>query len=124
MNFNSIRVRYSIIFVGIGLLMAISSFLTFNLISDFEAGMNRFTKEYTPSISAVLNADRDLYQARVAEISALLHPNDKDRFAGNLESYQENAQQAYDRMHVLLDLLVEDEDIAQKVNGFESAFTT
>jgi methyl-accepting chemotaxis protein len=122
MNFNSIRVRYSSIFVGIGILMAASSLLTFNLINDFENGLDRVSNAYMPSISAVLNADRDLYQARVAEQNALLYPNDKDILASSLESYQENAQQAYDRMHVLLDLLIDDKDIETKVNGFEGAY--
>lgn len=122
MNFNSIRVKYTTIFVGVGLLMAISSFMTFKLLNDFRLGFDKVSTQYTPSISAVLNADRDLYQARVAELDALLNYTDKDSLANDLAVYKENAQQAYDRMYVLLDLLKADKDIAVKVQGYEGAF--
>lgn len=122
MNLNSIRAKYSIAFVGVGLLMAVSSFMTFKLINEFQQGFNTVATHYSPAISAVLNADRDLYQARVAELDALLNVNDSEKLASSLDSYLENAQQAYDRMQTVLELLVDDKDLATKINGFESAF--
>ncbi|WP_411744412.1 methyl-accepting chemotaxis protein, partial [Reinekea sp.] len=108
----------------VGLLMAVSSFMTFSLLNDFRHGFDRVSTAYTPAISSVLNADRDLYQARVAELNALLNYTNKDSLANELAEYKENAQQAYDRMYVLLGLLEADKDIAAKVSGFEGAFET
>ena len=49
---------------------------------------------YLPAIDLVLNADRDLYQARLAERSMALGMTD----SGLLEEHNENAQQVFDRV--------------------------
>lgn len=59
---------------------------------------NKLASRYLPAISLLLNADRDLYQAFVAERSVL------DAAAGDYVSnlkaaHAENLQQAYDRVH-------------------------
>ncbi|QEY64020.1 methyl-accepting chemotaxis protein [Metapseudomonas lalkuanensis] len=58
----------------------------------------RLTNRYLPAISLLLNADRDLYQAFIAERSLL------DEAAGEhvqalKADHAENLQQAYDRVH-------------------------
>ncbi|WP_277374838.1 methyl-accepting chemotaxis protein [Pseudomonas sp. AA-38] len=61
------------------------------------------TQQHLPAISLLLNADRDLYQAFVAERSLL----DEDA-AGNAEDlrafHAENLQQAHERVHKFADL--------------------
>jgi methyl-accepting chemotaxis protein len=61
------------------------------------------SNRYLPGISLLLNADRDLYQAFVAERSAL-----GEGAAEHLDKLQathaENLQQAYDRVHKFADL--------------------
>ncbi|SNS12273.1 methyl-accepting chemotaxis protein [Pseudomonas segetis] len=56
------------------------------------------TKRYLPGISLLLNADRDLYQAFVAERS-LLDEAVGDHAQALTASHAENIQQAYDRVH-------------------------
>ncbi|WP_422777305.1 methyl-accepting chemotaxis protein [Pseudomonas mediterranea] len=56
------------------------------------------TKRYLPAISLLLNADRDLYQAFVAERS-LLVGNAGDHVQALRASHAENLKQAYDRVH-------------------------
>ncbi|MCG6576569.1 methyl-accepting chemotaxis protein [Pseudomonas sp. AF32] len=58
----------------------------------------RLTKRYLPAISLLLNADRDLYQAFVAERS-LLAGNAGDHAQALRTSHAENLKQAYDRVH-------------------------
>ena len=56
------------------------------------------TNRHLPAISLLLNADRDLYQAFVAERSLL--DEDSGAYAAQLRaSHAENLQQAYDRVH-------------------------
>ncbi|MDN5515925.1 MAG: methyl-accepting chemotaxis protein [Pseudomonas sp.] len=56
------------------------------------------TNRHLPAISLLLNADRDLYQAFVAERSLL--DEDSGSHAAELRaSHAENLQQAYDRVH-------------------------
>ncbi|XAM85619.1 methyl-accepting chemotaxis protein [Pseudomonas sediminis] len=56
------------------------------------------TNRHLPAISLLLNADRDLYQAFVAERSLL--DEDSGSHAAQLRaSHTENLQQAYDRVH-------------------------
>ncbi|MDH1559855.1 methyl-accepting chemotaxis protein [Pseudomonas chengduensis] len=56
------------------------------------------TNRHLPAISLLLNADRDLYQAFVAERSLL--DEDSGAHAAQLRaSHTENLQQAYDRVH-------------------------
>jgi len=58
----------------------------------------RLTKRYLPAISLLLNADRDLYQAFVAERS-LLVGGTGDHAQALRTSHAENLKQAYDRVH-------------------------
>jgi len=61
------------------------------------------TNRHLPAISLLLNADRDLYQAFVAERSLL--DEDSGSHAADLRAaHAENLQQAYDRVHKFADL--------------------
>ncbi len=59
---------------------------------------SKLTNRYLPAISLLLNADRDLYQAFVAERS-LLDEAAGEHVAALKSSHAENQQQAYDRVH-------------------------
>lgn len=56
------------------------------------------TNRHLPGISLLLNADRDLYQAFIAERS-LLDEGSGDHANDLLAAHTENLQQAYDRVH-------------------------
>ncbi len=56
------------------------------------------TNRHLPAISLLLNADRDLYQAFVAERS-LLDENAEEHAAQLRKVHADNLQQAYDRVH-------------------------
>ena len=61
------------------------------------------TNRHLPAISLLLNADRDLYQAFVAERS-LLGEGAGEHVAALKETHAENLQQAYDRVHKFADM--------------------
>ncbi|GLK89500.1 chemotaxis transducer [Pseudomonas turukhanskensis] len=62
---------------------------------------SKLTNRYLPAISLLLNADRDLYQAFVAERS-MLDEGAASHIDALKSSHAENLQQAYDRVHKYL----------------------
>jgi methyl-accepting chemotaxis protein len=80
----------------------------------------RLTNRYLPAISLLLNADRDLYQAFVAERS-LLDEGAGEHVEALKAAHAENIQQAYDRVHKYADMQPGAEAIAL-VGKFDNGF--
>lgn len=115
---SSMRLKLSaamiLVIAALILVVVTGNFLTRNL----QNGMTTFGGHYLPALSAVLNADRDLYQARVAEMGYLLG-RDRDKA---LASFEENAQQAFDRMQKYRQLMDAYPEILSKLSQFDSTF--
>ncbi|MBD2836759.1 methyl-accepting chemotaxis protein [Pseudomonas sp. JM0905a] len=82
----------------LALLMVLVGSLGMQGIAQVGDSSKQLTNRYLPAISLLLNADRDLYQAFIAERSLL------DEAAGEhvqalKADHAENLQQAYDRVH-------------------------
>ncbi|WP_299267599.1 methyl-accepting chemotaxis protein [uncultured Psychrosphaera sp.] len=122
MNLKSIRVRYTAMFCSIAVVLLISNIMNFSLVSKTENGMTLFAHEFNPAISAVINADRDLYQARTAELQILIGNNNSSKIIENQKDFEENAQQAYDRMQDFKQYMSAYPDVSQKLNQFDAAF--
>jgi methyl-accepting chemotaxis protein len=104
--------------MGIAVLSLIILFLTYGtLTKKLNKGVDDFGHQFLPSVSFVLNADRDLYQAYVAQLHYLLSPGQDD-----LKDFKDNAKQAYDRMMKFKNLMDDHPAITSKVNDFESRF--
>ncbi|WP_111976882.1 methyl-accepting chemotaxis protein [Algibacillus agarilyticus] len=121
MNNLSIRIKYSIplfimVFALILILIA-NAALTNNLEDNADVFPNRFM----PAISVVLNADRDLYQARVAEIQ---YVNTSGRTANLRSDFEENATQAKDRFNEYRRHMQDFPDVLTELRGFEQAYST
>ena len=80
----------------------------------------RLTNRYLPGISLLLNADRDLYQAFVAERS-LLDEGAGEHIAALKATHAENMQQAYDRVHKFASMQPGAEAM-QRVAQFDTGF--
>ncbi len=117
---NSIRVRLSLamIIISLSLMLVVAggNLLTENL----KGGLRSFGSNYLPAISAILNADRDLYQARVAELSYLLG---QDR-ESTIKDFEENAQQAFDRMQKYRSLMADYPEILSRIDQFDTTFSS
>ncbi|WP_211232689.1 methyl-accepting chemotaxis protein [Marinobacterium litorale] len=84
------------------------------------AGIEHQVDDFIPAISAVLNADRDLYQAREAELRLLANNGDTE----SLESdRQENAQQVKDRFATYRDKMSAYPEVLGRFTGFDKAFS-
>lgn len=113
----SIRAKLSIS-MGIAVLSLIILFVSYGaLTKKLNNGVDSFGHQFIPSVSFVLNADRDLYQAYVAQLHYLLSPGKED-----LQDFKDNAKQAYDRMMKFKNLMSTYPAIISKVNDFDSRF--
>jgi methyl-accepting chemotaxis protein len=81
----------------------------------------RVALSYVPSVSAALNADRDLYQAYTAQQNLIFAAQTGKDTSGFLDAYKENAGQALERMETARELLQAD-GIEAKLDGFGTAY--
>lgn len=120
---NKIRVKYAVAFIGVALSLLVVVTADLLLVHSVRDRMTEFSGTFNSAISAVLNADRDLYQARVAELESLQTAPDSAEAEALSADYAENAQQAYDRMLEFTQLLGAYPDIVERLAGFESLYT-
>ncbi|MGS2743042.1 methyl-accepting chemotaxis protein [Halomonas sp. LS-001] len=117
-----INVKYTLAFIGVAMAVVVVVVAESLLVNDVRQRMMEFRKTFSPAVSAVLNADRDLYQARMAEITALNLPSGSEGAAAKYSEYQENADQAYARMHDFMQKLSEYPVIMESLQDFETRF--
>jgi methyl-accepting chemotaxis protein len=97
--FTDLRFRWKIALpiIGLGLLLVLVGLVGMAGITRGVDASSRLTDRYLPAISLLLNADRDLYQAFVAERSMLADVNEA-QYQVQLRSHAENLQQAQQRV--------------------------
>ena len=88
-----------------------------NLVSDTDD----IAATYLPSISQILNGDRDLYQALVAQMSVVDQSFNNENTSGALEDFNENTEQARQRFLESSQRLA-GTGISDVSDGFEGAF--
>ncbi|GAD03213.1 methyl-accepting chemotaxis protein [Agarivorans albus] len=120
MNVKSLRFKYSVIFAVNAMLLILVSLIGFNVGKSTYSSLLTVEENILPALAAVLNADRDLYQARVAELEALEAPS--SALAGLMDDYQENAEQAHQRMQKFKELLSDYPEATQSLQSFEQRF--
>ena len=105
--------------IPVGIVAILILVLTSIQLSSMRIVTNDFIsihENYNPALKMVLNADRDLYQARLAERSIALGLQDSDLNA----SYQENIKQISDRLTRVKSLNIDDTSKADVNNALEA----
>lgn len=115
------RWKIALPIIGLAVLLLLTGGLGVRGISQEVESSTRLTERYLPAISLLLNADRDLYQAFVAERS-LLGAGSAAHLQALRDSHAENLQQAYARVHQYADLRPGD-DALRLVAAFDRDFT-
>lgn len=88
-----------------------------NLVSDTD----NIADVYLPSVSEILNGDRDLYQALVAQMAYVDASFNNQHGADYLKSFEENSTQARERFKKAVERL-EGTGVSDVANGFDAAF--
>ncbi|WP_440903897.1 methyl-accepting chemotaxis protein [Catenovulum sp. SX2] len=119
MNIHSIRIKSSMPIVALGIALLFVFFTLTHLISMQEDALKYQSEKFLKSIAVVLNADRDLYQAKVAELNILNNVGDK---ASNNEDRRENALQVKQRFEAYKRYLADFPDVVGRFDDFDKLF--
>ena len=127
MNINdfTIRTKFSIPLLLIVILTLLISFLSLTGNSRLSADTQRLSGVFLEAVDTGLNADRDLYQALTASQSYILKKSEGNNdTAKERQDFNENAQQALDRMHKVLALVQDYPEILSAQKSFEEDYQT
>ena len=94
----SFRIKITVPLLVLAAVFVASFFANLVFTQQMSERIMTTAEEHMPSLDLVLQADRDLYQALVAERSMLLFNRDSLEFAALIESQAENIEQARDRI--------------------------
>ncbi len=97
--------------------------LNYMALEKMQGNTDLFAARLMPAQGVVLNADRDLYQALVAQQQLLL-TEDPQAVAGLVKDFAENADQAHERMQSYLKLMSHFPEISSQLGGFEGQYRT
>lgn len=118
MNWRDLSLKWKLA-LPLGIITGLLLALSIQQISMMGSVTDKFKSiydNYVPAIDLTLNADRDLYQAQIAERTMAMGHVSQD----NLKSYHENIQQVEDRLKKVLTLPIA-ADIKTDVNAFLQA---
>ncbi|BFM50477.1 methyl-accepting chemotaxis protein [Marinomonas sp. THO17] len=115
--FKTIRGRYTFTFSALALTFIAVIISSERLINYLQNHLGK----YSPGISLIQNADRDLYQSRIALISFVLLPQNGSP-AELKSAILENAQQAYDRMKGFQKIASDIQEVNTLLKNYESEY--
>ena len=94
----SIRVKAAFGLVLLTLFIIVIGWLNYLALAKLQGNTDLYAETLMPAQGVVLNADRDLYQALIAQQEFLLVQGKGDKAAGFRKDFDENVQQAKERM--------------------------
>lgn len=115
------RVKVALPFAITAIALIVIVIFAVNTVRHLVSGTDLIAEVYLPSVSEVLNGDRDLYQALTAQKNYVEIFGRGVEAEEHLASYEENAQQAYDRFNQAVERL-QHTNASEISEGFESAF--
>lgn len=121
--FNSIRVKFSLMFIIMAVVLIVIAVTGAMQNRSTLKQMQEFSQLFNPAISAILNADRDLYQAQLSQEALLQEELSAEKRKSEIDNWQENVDQARDRMGEFKQILKNHPQVLQSTNGFEAQFS-
>ncbi|PYF79529.1 methyl-accepting chemotaxis protein [Marinomonas alcarazii] len=121
MRLNSIRVKSSLPVLVMSITFVIAMIAVVFIINQLTVALNTQADSYGKASAVILNADRDLYQAKLAEQRLVVGVGKRD---DEEKDRVENAQQVKDRFNLYRQYLSAEPEIYQSQGGFDKAFTT
>ena len=123
MKMLSIRAKAAFGLVLLTLFILTIGSLNYMALEKMQGNTDLFAARLMPAQGVVLNADRDLYQALVAQQQLLLG-GDPQVTAALTKDFAENADQAHERMQSYLKLMSQFPEISSQLDGFEGQYQT
>ncbi|NYT73208.1 HAMP domain-containing protein [Halomonas sp. QX-2] len=120
---HQIKVKYALAFISVALALLVIVVADALLVNMVKSRLDTFITNYIPATSATLNGDRDLYQARVAEIEYLLSDPSSEQATALIAEFEENAQQAYDHMSHYAELMQNHPELTTQLANFETLYS-
>lgn len=119
---NTISVKYGLAFLAVAISMIVVVVADMLLINALKERIAEFGRDFQPATAAILNADRDLYQAHVATMEYMRVGPGSAAADRQYAVYQENAKQAYDRLQVFRQKLAGHDDIVLDFGNIETLY--
>ncbi|WPC75427.1 methyl-accepting chemotaxis protein [Vibrio porteresiae] len=116
----TIRAQIGFAILLLTLFLLCVSVLNYMAVKSLDSTIGLFANRLMIAQSAVINADRDLYQALKGQQDAIIYK--QEVLSKAQASFDENEQQAYDRMHKFLKLLDQYPEITGQFQGFDNTF--
>lgn len=120
--FKSIRVKFSLMFIAIAAVLIFISIFDATRNHQIVDQLQEFSQRFNPATSAILNADRDLYQAQLSEVILLDDQLNAEQRQKEIKNWQENVDQAKDRMLQFRQMLANHSTVIDATNGFDEQF--
>ncbi|WP_230389318.1 methyl-accepting chemotaxis protein [Vibrio nitrifigilis] len=119
MRVHSIRLKMMLPILLLGIVL-LGIFAFMQIMVKYEAkAMEKQTQSYFEAIAVVLNADRDIYQARLAQAEMLTDYGDK---ASQQKDFDENAKQVYDRFQKFREYLKDEPELLTPFQNFDQLY--
>lgn len=114
----SFKAKFTITIIAIAGLFLLSSIVALMVNQTLSTDAQKIADNYLPEINYLLQADRDLYQAQIAERSILFLPTGNPQINAFKDQYLENVEQAKNRVQKFFDS-AQDESL----NSYNQNFT-
>ncbi|QIR14878.1 methyl-accepting chemotaxis protein [Shewanella aestuarii] len=122
--FKSIRIKFSLMFIAIALMLISMSIFDASRNNQTLEQLQEFSQQFNPATSAILNADRDLYQAQLSAVTLLDKNLSDSQRKKEIQNWQDNVEQAKDRMLQFRQLLSNHPMVTDATRKFDSQFAT
>lgn len=118
----SIRVKAAFGLVLLTLFIIVIGWLNYLALAKLQGNTDLYAETLMPAQGVVLNADRDLYQALIAQQEFLLVQGKGDKAAGFRKDFDENVQQAKERMEKFIQHMTDYPEITTQLAPFPGLF--
>src|SRR5690606_37394580 len=115
------RWKLSIPVLVIAAVVALAAGANYRLMGEIGTHADRIISEHMPTVEAMLEADRDLHQALVAERSLIFLGPENPRYQAMQQEHRENIEQVAERLSQAFALL-QGEAVKAKAKAFQPLF--
>ncbi len=119
----SLKLKLSLPLIALLVMVLAVGYFNSRTLSQLSASLDTASYEFIPSLDAILQADRDLYQAHLAQLQYISSTSPSQRREAK-ESFAENLQQAKDRMAKAIAQVEKYFDLGINTRALEQAFDT